>query len=66
MGDLQRHAKEIGVELSTLLRYRDVSKAYENATRVVILTWTHHREVAARPDRLEWLARAEYVGALAK
>jgi hypothetical protein len=61
-GELERYAEEIGLEYDTLRRYRDVSRAYVFATRVANLSFSHHRQVAARPDRLEWLQRADAGG----
>ena len=52
-------AETVGVPFNTLLNYRTVSKAYEKSHRRENLSWTHHQVLAARPDRLEWLARAE-------
>ena len=60
--ELERYAEEIGVSFGTLTNYRTVAVAYENCTRVQNLSFKHHRVVAARPDRLEWLARAEADG----
>lgn len=54
---LELYAENIGIEFTSLLRYRDVAKAYENATRVA-LSWTHHRLIAARQDRHDWLKAA--------
>jgi hypothetical protein len=59
---LEQYAKSIGVPYDSLRRYRDISKAYEAATRVASLSWTHHRVMAAEPDRLEWLKRAVEAG----
>jgi len=55
---LERYAKQIGVEYRTLDDYRRVAKAFGFPDRSGNLSWTHHQRVAARPDRLEWLARA--------
>ena len=61
-GDLQRYAKAIGMEHGTLENYRRVARAYEKSRRRENLSFTHHVEVAARPDRLDWLARADAAG----
>jgi hypothetical protein len=59
--DLQRYAIEIGVGYRSLLRYRDVHRAYAegSATRVADLSWSHHRAVAKLEDREEWLRKAK-------
>jgi hypothetical protein len=55
---LEEYAERVGVAYDTLRRYRSVSQAFEIGTRVPNLPWSHHRAVAAYPDRLEWLQRA--------
>ena len=53
-------SKDTGIDAATVRRYRDVSKAYPVWFReeVGILSWSHFRQVAARPDRQEVLRRA--------
>lgn len=72
---LNEFSKGIGIEVSTIRRYRDVSKIYEPEDREEyrILSWTHFRQVAAFPNRLELLKRAadegwsvEKLGVMAK
>jgi hypothetical protein len=55
---LKAFAKAVDIKFSTLQDYRWVAKQYERVARAN-LSWTHHRFVAARPDRLEWLGKAE-------
>lgn len=55
---LERYANDIGVDYANLSDYRRVARAYSIPARAGILSWRHHREVIAREDRLEWLARA--------
>mgnify|MGYP001582717872 CR=1 FL=1 len=55
---LERYAQSIGVEHGTLENYGRVARAYEKPMRIGNLSWYHHRLLAARPDRLEWLAKA--------
>ena len=57
-GTLAKYAEAVGIEYSTLTNYRRVAVAFESASRGATLTWAHHRALAARDDRLEWLARA--------
>lgn len=60
--DIDDYGEAIGVSASTLRRYRDVARAYEPATRVADVSWSHHRLVAARDDRLDWLEQARAGG----
>jgi hypothetical protein len=55
---LAKFAETVGVEYKQLLQYRWVASEYESSVRTE-LSWTHHERVAARPDRLEWLKKAE-------
>lgn len=57
---LGKFANEIGVEKSTLSRYRDVAKAFPREIRekYKALSWTHFRTIAARENRDELLERA--------
>lgn len=55
---LEKFAEEVGVEFGNLQDYRRVAAAYEKSARAGNLSWRHHRLLASRPDRLEWLARA--------
>lgn len=57
---LKQYAREVGIAYRTLTRCRDVSKAYtrEEREQYAMLSWTHFREAAARPDRDEYLRRA--------
>lgn len=55
---LERYASEIGVEYESLKSYRRVAAAYEEGARAPHLSYRHHHELAAREDRLTWLARA--------
>lgn len=58
--ELKVFAKHIGVNLATLRRYRDVSKAYtiEQREEFALLPWSAFRQVAANPDRIQILKRA--------
>lgn len=60
--DLEKYAKEIGVEYGTLREYRRVAVAYGNANRLANLSWTHHFVVAALPDRNHYLRLATEEG----
>ncbi len=54
-------AKEIGVKVNTLRRYRDVARAYPKKKirkELMILSWSHFRQVAAKEDRILLLTRA--------
>ncbi len=57
---LSEFSKGIGIEVGTIRRYRDVSKAYEPKIREEFrkLSWSHFREVAAHEDRYNLLCRA--------
>jgi hypothetical protein len=57
---LEAFSKGVGIQLSTIRRYRDVAKAYPVDFRqeVAMLSWSHFRTVAARDDRFELLKRA--------
>lgn len=68
-------ARGIGVKISTLRRYKDVSLAFPLEIRKAfdILSWSHFREVAANEDRTLLLTRAadeswsvEKLGVMAK
>lgn len=68
-------ARGIGVKVTTLRRYRDVSEVYPLQIRQAfeILSWSHFREVAANEDRHVLLTRAadelwsvEKLGTMAK
>lgn len=68
-------ARGIGVKISTLRRYKDVSLAFPLEIRKAfeILSWSHFREVAANEDRNLLLTRAadelwsvEKLGVMAK
>jgi hypothetical protein len=57
----KQFAREIGVKVGTLKRYRDVAKAYpdkEVREELRILSWSHFRQVAANPDRVQILRKA--------
>lgn len=53
-------ARGIGIKLSTLKRYKDVSAAFPIAIRMAYptLSWSHFREVAANEERTVLLLRA--------
>ena len=55
---LEKFAETMGVDYATLRRYRWVTEQYENVVRTTNLSWSHHDRIAARDDRLEWLAPA--------
>jgi hypothetical protein len=57
---LRIFAQNIGIEVGTIRRYRDVSKAYPPEVReeLAMLSWSHFRQVAANPDRVLILKRA--------
>lgn len=59
---LEDYAQRIGAECRRLLQYRWVARQYESSVRTENLTWSHHERIAARPDRLEWLEKAEAGG----
>ena len=54
---LAKYAGAVGVEYSTLRDYKGVAEAFEIVARATNLTWRHHRALAPRRDRLEWLTR---------
>lgn len=57
---LAEFSKGIGVEASTLRRYRDVARAYTKEIReeFKFLPWSSFRQLAGQPDRVEWLKKA--------
>lgn len=57
---LSDFSKGIGIEVSTIKRYRDVSRAYSKEIRekFKMLSWTHFRLVAAQENREELLEKA--------
>ena len=55
---MEKFADTVGVDYATLRRYRWVSEQYEIVVRTTNLSWSHHDRIAARDDRLEWLAKA--------
>jgi len=68
-------ARGIGVKISTLRRYRDVSQAFPLEIRQAyqMLSWSHFREVASKEDKHLLLQRAhdenwsvEKLGVMAK
>lgn len=56
---LAKYASAIGVSSGDLENCRWVARAFEKSTRVENLYWSHHREVASRDDRYDWLRLAE-------
>lgn len=58
-GELEAAAAYAGIDYATLRDYRRVAAAYGNVERFTNLSWFHHRVLAARDDRLDWLAKAE-------
>jgi hypothetical protein len=56
---LEKFAERVGVEYETLKRYKWVAQQYELVQRRTNLSFSHHQFVAARPDRLDWLKKAE-------
>jgi DNA modification methylase len=59
-GSLRRAAQEAGTSHDTLRKRRQVYRAYrEKGNRFPNLRWTHHLIMAGRPDRREWLQRAD-------
>ncbi len=57
LGAGKEYARSIGAEYGTLSEYRRVSKAFDIPARAR-LSWRHHRNLAPRDDRLDWLKRA--------
>jgi DNA modification methylase len=55
---LQQFASAIGVHYPTLLNLRTTARAYESSRRREDLSYGHHQEVQALPDRDEWLEKA--------
>lgn len=55
---LERYAGQIGVDFGLLKDYRRVAAAYQLSVRTNNCSWWAHRSLAARPNRLEWLAKA--------
>ena len=57
-------AVQIGIPVSTFRRYRDVAKAYALAVReeLAMLSWSHFKQVAGNPERLEILRKAHDEG----
>ncbi len=60
--DLQKAAEAADISYGTLRRYRWVSIQFPESVRRRTLSFSHHEAVAARDDRLKWLARAEAGG----
>jgi hypothetical protein len=58
-GDGEALAEAVGLDYGTLRTYAGVSRAYELSIRIDNLSHLHHRIVAGRDDRGEWLERAE-------
>ncbi|MFA5890494.1 MAG: hypothetical protein WDA27_06035 [Actinomycetota bacterium] len=60
-GTLKRFAEEIGESLGTVRRLRWVAAAYDGEARALFpqLSLSHFQVVAALPDRLIWLERAQ-------
>jgi hypothetical protein len=49
-----------GIKKETLIQYASLARRFETCTRVHVLSWSHHREVADLPitERGEWLLYA--------
>ena len=60
-GALKRFADEIGESLGSVRRFRWVVEAYDPTARLRFgdLAFSHFQAVAALPDRLMWLQRAQ-------
>jgi hypothetical protein len=60
-GALKRFADEIGESLASVRRFRWVAGIYDERTRARFtgLSFSHFQAVAALPDRLTWLERAQ-------
>jgi hypothetical protein len=61
-GDGKELAAAAGIDYGTVRVYASVARSYEMLTRVNNLSFKHHRLVAGRDDRHEWLGRAEVEG----
>ncbi len=55
---LARYADQLEMPVRTLWDYRRVSEAFGKSYRYDFLSWTHHRHLAGREDRHEWLELA--------
>jgi hypothetical protein len=57
---VRQFAKDIGVQVSTIRRYRDVSKAYPKQFReeYALVSWSGFRQLAGREDRFDLIKRA--------
>jgi hypothetical protein len=58
----QQYAEDIGVAYETLRRYWSVAAAYEYGSRLPDLSWSHHRDAVASPDRDSLPAQAAEEG----
>jgi hypothetical protein len=60
-GALEEVAKQSGVQIGTIRRYRDVAKIYSQEMRVKYpkLSWTHYRNAATTEKPEEWLEKAD-------
>lgn len=57
-GELETYAEQIGVEYNALREYERIASQFEFATRVADVSWTHHRVVVDREDRMRWIRLA--------
>lgn len=55
---LSKYAKEIGVDYTTLTRYRQTARAFEKLQRCNFLSWMHHYVASKTDARFEWLQKA--------
>jgi hypothetical protein len=56
---LEKFAESVNIEYETLKLYKWVAEQYDLVQRRTNLSFSHHQFVAARPDRLNWLKKAE-------
>jgi hypothetical protein len=55
---LENFAKEVDTDYSTLRQYKNTAQAHEIGWRQPNVSFEHHRIIASRPDRLDWLHKA--------
>ncbi len=59
---LEKFADAIKRPYATVRDYRRVAEAFTSVERSTLLSWDHHRIVAARVDRLNWIKKVEAHG----
>ncbi len=60
---LRQYAEDIGMSFSTLREYRRVAEAWTNDTRVSLVAWTVHRDLAREPDRAALIVSQDWTPA---